>query len=151
MKDQVIAIAQTQIGNSETPKGSNWGIAVSQYLKSVGILRPAPWCMAFVYWCVDKAYREAKKINPLKKTAGVMDQKINSKLPIVSVPMPGDIFIMSFGSGKGHAGLVEKIIDQDTIQTIEGNSNDEGSREGYEVIRRIRKIKTINSFLRYES
>ena len=39
-----------------------------------------------------------------------------------------------------HVGIVIKAEDQ-IIHTIEGNTNDEGSREGYEVCKRIRGYK----------
>ena len=53
---------------------------------------------------------------------------------------------MDFGKGLGHTGFVERI-DGTSIHTIEGNTNDTGSREGYEVCRRIRKINTIKGFI----
>ncbi|EKT4520794.1 CHAP domain-containing protein, partial [Flavobacterium psychrophilum] len=51
------------------------------------------------------------------------------------------------GKGLGHTGIVEKVIEK-TIYTIEGNTNDDGSREGYKVCRRKRNIKTIKAFIR---
>ena len=58
--------------------------------------------------------------------------------------------IMDFGGGKGHAGFVSAVTGN-RIQTIEGNSNDEGSREGYEVCRHPggRDIKTIKGYLHF--
>jgi hypothetical protein len=65
------------------------------------------------------------------------------------LPLPGDIFIMDFGKGKGHTGFVESV-NGDIIHTIEGNSNDDGNREGYEVCRKPggRKISSIKGFIR---
>jgi hypothetical protein len=34
------------------------------------------------------------------------------------------------------------------VHTIEGNSNNDGSREGYEVVRHLRPISHIQGFLR---
>jgi CHAP domain len=123
---------------------SNWGEHVQKYLKSVGITFPASWCMAFVYWCC----KEANPNNILFKTGGVLKQlsKTDPKY-LHTTPMAGDIFIMDFGKGLGHTGFVENVVG-DSIQTIEGNSNDEGSREGYEVCRRTRKISSCKSFIR---
>ena len=56
--------------------------------------------------------------------------------------------IMDFGGGLGHTGIIEAIIDGQ-LHTIEGNTNDTGSREGYEVCRRIRDPKKIKGYLRY--
>lgn len=143
-----IQVAITQIGQEEVPRGSNWGTkdkpAVIHYLDSVGIDFPASWCMAFVYWCVNKAM----PVNPLIHTGGVLRQwnEINPKHKHAT-PLPGDIFIMDHGHGLGHTGFVESI-EGDVIHTIEGNTNDTGSREGYEVCRRIRKTNTCKGFIR---
>ena len=141
-----LQIAITQIEKEEIPKGSNWGEHVQKYLISVGITFPASWCMAFVYWCC----KQSNPNTPLIKTGGVLAQwnQIPAKYK-VKTPLPGDIFIMDFGGGKGHTGFVESVSG-DVIQTIEGNSNDEGSREGYEVCRKPggRKISSMKGFIR---
>lgn len=140
-----IEIAMSQLGVQEKPKGSNWGEPVQSYLKSVGITFPASWCMAFVYWCFKEAYG---KENKLFKTGGVLKQwqSVDAKYKF-KTPMPGDIFIQDHGKGLGHTGFVEKV-QGDQIFTIEGNTNDTGSREGYEVCRRFRKISSCIGFIR---
>lgn len=144
-----LSIARSQLGVMEEPKGSNSGPKVSQYLESVGINFPASWCMAFVYWCVDKAAKELKQPNPLHKTGGVLAQWNMRKDLRVTTPKKGDIFIMDFGKGLGHTGFVDSV-QGDRIQTIEGNSNDEGSREGYEVCRKPggRPLSAMKGYLR---
>ncbi len=139
-----IEIAITQIDKQEVPKGSNWGADVQGYLASVGINFPASWCMAFVYWCV----KNSGMVNPLIRTGGCMTQW--NKIPKQykqTVPLAGDIFIQDHGKGLGHTGIVEKV-QGDKIFTIEGNTNDTGSREGYEVCRRVREIKSCIGFIR---
>lgn len=143
----LVSAAISQIGVTEDPVGSNWGYSVKQYLLSVGINFPASWCMAFVYWCVRKASTANGKENPLTKTGSVMAQWAASKHLRVAEPIPGDVFIMSFGKGLGHTGIVERV-DQNFIYTIEGNTNDTGSREGIEVCRRQRTRKSILGYLR---
>ena len=139
--------AISQLGVEEIPRGSNAGAAVEKYLKSVGLGKGYSWCMAFVYWCTKEASTQLGILNPLSKTAGVLDM-FNKEVDLrVKTPQPGDIFIMDYGKGMGHAGVVEKVVGT-TLHTIEGNTNDEGSREGFEVCRRTRKIKTIRGFLR---
>jgi hypothetical protein len=147
LASKVIALASTQIGVTEEPKGSNAGPMVEVYLHSVGLGKGYAWCMAFVYWCVDHAAVQTGSSNPLKKTAGVIDQYNSRKALATSTPAPGDIFIMDFGKGVGHTGFVESVSGN-IIHTIEGNTNDDGSREGYEVCRRQRQITTIKSFIR---
>ena len=104
--------------------------------------------MAFVFWCVLEASIQTKTKNRLKKTGGVLAQwNARPELRVV-VPQPGDIFIMDYGKGLGHTGFVEKVLQNGKIQTIEGNTNDDGSREGYKVCRRVRSITTCKGFLR---
>ena len=140
--------AQSQIGVSEIPKGSNAGADVEKYLKSVGLGKGLAWCMAFVFWNVLEASTKLNTQNPLKITGGVIDQYNSRPLLRKKTPATGDIFIMDFGKGIGHTGFVEKVLPNGKIQTIEGNTNDDGSREGYEVCRRTRNISSIKSFLR---
>lgn len=153
-----IEIAIGELGKEETPRGSNWGPHVQKYLKSVGINFPASWCMAFVYWCVEEAKVRIPDgtgglRNPLVKTGGVLKQwndiekQFRQPKSKFSTPQPGDIFIMDYGKGFGHTGFVEKVVG-DRIHTIEGNTNDEGDREGYEVARRVRKISSCKGFIR---
>lgn len=139
-----IEVAISQIGVEEVPKGSNWGQEVKKYLNSVGIDFPASWCMSFVYWCVEQT-----GVNPLIKTGGVLRQwnEIDSARKF-KTPQAGDIFIMDFGHGLGHTGFVEEV-QGNLIKTIEGNATTlSGSREGYEVCRKVRDISKIKGFIR---
>lgn len=146
LSTKTIETAISQLGVVEIPKGSNAGPDVEKYLKSVGLGKGYSWCMGFVFWCTAQAALKTGIINPLKKTAGVIDQYNSRKNLVITVPVPGCVFIMDFGKGQGHTGFVEKI-EGDIIHTIEGNTNEDGSREGYEVARRTRKINTIKAFL----
>ena len=147
---RVLEIAASQVGVQEHPKGSNSGPEVDEYLKSVLLSAGNPWCMAFVYWCAREAYRECVMVIPLAQTGGVMIQWKKAQLRKVpnraSGVKPGDIFIMQFAHGTGHTGFVESI-GNGVIHTIEGNTNDDGSREGYEVARRVRPISSIFGFI----
>lgn len=142
-----ISTAITQLGVKEIPKGSNAGPEVEIYLRSVGLGKGYAWCMAFVFWVVNESAIKTAIKNPLKKTAGVLDQYNSRPLLAQKVPQAGDVFIMDFGKGTGHTGFVEKVVGTQ-VYTIEGNTNADGSREGYAVCRRKREIKTIKAFLR---
>ena len=160
----VLDVARSQIGVMEQPPGSNAGPQVEAYLKSVGLGKGYSWCAAFIYWCFNQARSQLGKPNPVVKTAGVLDhwsRAVNKGIPVVtsskakndpSIVKPGFIFIMDYGSGAGHTGLVEKIQDGRLV-TIEGNTNDGGSREGIGVFRRTgRKIFDVNKgFIDYSS
>jgi Putative peptidoglycan binding domain/CHAP domain len=148
----VLAFAATQVGVMEDPLGSNRGPQVDAYLRAVGC-DPADnlaWCAAFVYFCFDQAAGTLGRANPVVKTAGVLDHWTKAgqrKIPRVlqadaihdpSLVKPGFIFILSSGGGHGHTGLVVEVLPGKLI-TIEGNTNDGGSREGIGVFRRDRR------------
>jgi hypothetical protein len=151
--------ARKEIGIMEVPLGSNSGPDVSKYQDLVGIPHGLPWCMAFVYWNFNEASKKLQRKNPLVKTGGVLahwNQATCKKILAAdaaadpSLVKPGQIFIISTGAGTGHTGLVEKV-EGGMLTTIEGNTNDGGSREGIGVFRRTaRKINSINKgFLQY--
>lgn len=143
MINKVLEIAKSQIGVRELT-GNNDGPAVEKYLASVGLGKGYAWCMSFVYWCCKEAY--GKDNNPLVKTGGVLREWNETKLKKSTVPVVGSIFIMDFGKGTGHTGFVT-AINVDSISTIEGNTNDGGSREGIGVFARTRKISSIKGYI----
>lgn len=154
----VLDKARSQIGVMENPIGSNRGTEVDEYVRVTG-LSPSgrfPWCVCFVFFCFREASKELGRDNPMIQTAGVLDlwnragQK--NRVTVVkaknnpSLVKPGQIFIIDTGTpgGSGHAGLVEQVAGGKLV-TIEGNTNDGGSREGIGVFRRTqRKIVSIN-------
>lgn len=155
-----LSIAQSQTGQCEAPKGSNSGPMVNKYLLSAGLAPGYAWCQAFVYWCYASAAAQLAIRCPAIRTAGVQEcwnktpalQKI-TKADALNNPhliLPGHQFILLFGAGTGHTGIVESI-DGTTITTIEGNSNNDGSREGYEVVRHQRNLtdKALQGFIKY--
>lgn len=147
IKELALQTAITQIGKEEIPRGSNWGEPVKTYLKSVGINFPASWCMAFVYWCYQQVSLELGIPNPAVKSGGVLATWNKTPKQFKgSTPVIGSVFIMDFGHGLGHTGIVEKF-DDTYVYTIEGNTNDTGSREGYEVCRRKRKRSSIKGYI----
>lgn len=149
LREKALEIAITQLGVQEAAGHHNTGADVEKYLKAVGLGPGYSWCMAFVYWCYQQAADAMGLQNPLAKTGGVLDQWNKRKAVYGTVhPMPGDLFIMDFGNGEGHTGLVE-VADHKFIYPIEGNTNDDGSREGYEVCRRKRKVESIKGYLHF--
>jgi hypothetical protein len=155
-----LEIAISQIGQSEQPKGSNSGPMVDQYLKAVGLNPGYPWCQAFVNWCFEKAAEQMGKAEPVPNTGGVLKcwdmMSLNHRIlqrEAVSRPQlvkPGMQFVMNYGHGQGHTGIVERIEGL-VLHTIEGNTNEAGSREGCVVARKERRMddKLMLGFIRY--
>jgi hypothetical protein len=154
--------ARGQVGVLEVPPGSNRGPRVDEYLRAAG-LDPAggsyAWCAAFVYWCFGKGAAATGRANPLPKTAGALalwrragaagarQISASEAKATPSLVRPGQIFVLATGGGFGHVGLVESVA-AGVLTTIEGNTNDGGSREGVGVFRRAgpngRKVASIN-------
>lgn len=144
---RALEIAVSQNGVQEKT-GKNDGAAVEAFLASVGLPKGYAWCMAFVYWAFQQASHELNVKNPLIRTAGVLRQWNETKLSKVKTPKAGDIFIMDFGGGAGHTGLVVGLEGKTKIRTFEGNTNDAGSREGLKAMFRIRTISSCKGFIR---
>jgi hypothetical protein len=162
---KVLQVAGTQVGVEEVPRGSNRGPQVDKYIEAVG-LDPSgrfAWCVAFQFWCFQKAAHDLNVANPMIKTAGVLDHwnkagnqgiaritaaKARSNPALVK---PGHLFCINRGSGLGHTGFVEQVLGGKLI-TIEGNTNEGGSGEGIGVFRRsLRKIADIDiGFIDYK-
>jgi hypothetical protein len=149
---QALEVASSQKGVREKG-GPNRGPEVEAYLARVGLGGGRPWCQAFVYWCFDEAAKALGAANPVVKTAGVLDQWAKSPIDArvyaraafddPRLIRPGAIFIVDHGSGKGHTGLVTRVLAGE-IGTIEGNTNARGSREGDGVYEKTRTIGSIN-------
>jgi peptidoglycan hydrolase-like protein with peptidoglycan-binding domain len=152
LNHEALNFAISQIGIMEDPMYSNAGTDVERYLDSVNLGPGYAWCMAFVYYCYQQGAFLSSQSNPLVKTGGCLDQWNRTTLPKLSKaratsnPLeikPGSVFIMDFGGGLGHTGIVESVGDG-FITTIEGNTNTERSRNGVGVFRNTRKINSIN-------
>lgn len=152
----VLSLAGKEIGVMEIPVGSNSGPRVNQYLESVGDNGGLPWCAAFVYWCFQEAAAALKVPNPATRTAGALDvwdeaarrgiRRVAAAEAIDrhALVQPGMVFVIETSGGHGHVGLVEKV-DGVVLTTIEGNTNNGGSREGIGVFRRnARRVGNIN-------
>ena len=155
-----IDFAITQIGVMESPLGSNRGPEVDKFLRAVN-LDPAagsfPWCVAFTHFCYKMAAESDSVENPHTRTAGVLDHWAKAarnpsarrvlRSQAVTNPdlvRPGCLFIIDVGGGAGHSGMVLGTANG-RLSTIEGNTNDNGSRNGIGVFRReARKIVDIN-------
>jgi hypothetical protein len=141
---KVISFARSTIGIKEAT-GKNDGEEVEEILKSVGLEGTgAPWCAAYVVWVGDSAL--GRDHNPYPRSAWspdfVKDPSWNRGRG--RLPSEADAFGIYFQKLKrvGHTGLVEKI-DGDFAVTIEGNTNNGGSRDGDGVYRRRRLLSSI--------
>jgi hypothetical protein len=104
-----------------------------------------PWCAGFVSYVIGQACRDLNIARPVASTfscdlLAADGQKKHLFVPAGpdAKPQAGWIFLHSRVAGDwDHTGLVAGS-EETTFITIEGNTNDEGSREGYEVCSRAR-------------
>ena len=158
--NEAARIALAQVGVRE--QGRNRGPEVDTYVWAVG-LKPSgrhPWCMAFVYWVHLQAALALNAGTTCPRTAGAVKSwamagkagGLRFAPAHVAQGMvklcPGDQFVRVRRGAvdevadaragrirKGHTGLIY-AVDGTTIETIEGNTNVEGSREGDGVYRK---------------
>lgn len=150
-----VAAAEEARQVREVPPNSNRGRDVEAYLRRAGVGPGLAWCCAFVYWCFDEAAQALGRANPMFKTAGClahwngapsMGARRLTRSQAVADParvQPGMVFIMDFGGGAGHTGLVESVVGGH-ITTIEGNTDASKTREGGGVYRLTRKLADVN-------
>jgi len=148
-RNKVTLTYTSQIGVRELT-GNNDGKAVETYLHYCGLSKGEPWCAAFVCW----TYGQNNVPNP---RSGYCPDLFKSKYIIWSrsskknqLPANGDIFGLYFVDKKriAHTGFVDKWTTTQ-VYTVEGNTNQAGSREGDGVYRKIRLSRQIYAVARY--
>lgn len=115
------------------------------------------WCMGFVQTILDQAFSTLNQtftsIMPHTYSCdvvgeyGITNNKLIRNALLRQNPAyfeAGDIFlVVKHPHDWTHTGIVTSVSD-DWIHTIEGNTNDEGAREGFEVCLRMRNYTTRN-------
>lgn len=116
----------------EEPKGSNAGQAVEAFQKHTGNSKGEAWCCSFVMTVLDGMVE-----HPLTRTGSCANLGAGAKEHglLHGEPVKGAIFLLWFPSlGRfAHTGFLLGKNDDGSWNTIEGNSNPDGSREGYGV------------------
>jgi hypothetical protein len=142
---KALAIAASQIGVREQLLGSNRGAAGEAYLRSAGLPGGNPWCASFVYWCIRQAAKALGETTPYVQSGGcvVVEEWAKAHGILSTVPEPGDVFL-EYGVPLGethrradHTAFVTSVVGK-TFRTVEGNTNDNGGREGIGVFARTR-------------
>lgn len=160
LREEICRIAKGEIGVEEID-GTNCGKRVNEY-KAATNLPPNeswPWCAAFVCWVVREAIKAAKvqEKATFKRptTAGAwdferwslaQDNSTQTKKPAGMDIEAGDIVIFTFS----HIGIALTAPDKGGyIVTVEGNTDDAGSREGGGVFKKLRHVGKIRSRIRF--
>ena len=124
----VVAAAESQVGQTEQPPGSNDGPAIAVYRSAVQGAQPGePWCAYFASWAAAQAGTPLGDAGQgLGSVAEITDwaQRTGRYLPAGSTPQPGDLILF----GDEHVGVVESVNPDGSLTTIEGNSDSAVSR-----------------------
>lgn len=149
LSQKVQKVYTSQIGVRELT-GHNDGIMVEKYLCSVGLEKGYPWCAAFVKWCYLQAGVKTE-INGMALSVNDPEKWVYHKGKFIQEPRPGDAFTLYFNSlGRiGHTGFYDGRQNASIYKTVEGNTNNAGSREGDGVYRKYRSFKATYSINRW--
>lgn len=156
LKELIVAYAKQHLESAPREFKQNEGTWVRAYMDGYEG-KQWPWCMGFVQTIIDQATftigQSLKDYMPTTYSCDVVGNHGNKNDLLIrnadvrkdlSKVEAGDVFlVVKKPFDWTHTGLVTGIEDG-WIKTIEGNTNDEGSREGYEVCERKRDLKTKN-------
>jgi hypothetical protein len=142
VRDDIRRTYLSQVGIREAT-GRNDGAEIETYLHSVGGRVGQPWCAAFVYWCFRQNAVKAPR-SPYSPDFFRRNIIYTRGAPISKLPSSGDVFGIYF-PGKGriaHVGFIDKWGEK-WVETVEGNTNAAGSREGDGVYKKKRLSRQI--------
>ena len=161
INEYILETATSFLGQKE--KGNNAGFDNKEFqkrLEACGWERGQAWC---AYFC-ELVYTEAYERFALDNPTGLHTERLFQEIKMFfsggatdtyarfdrsnwstrqAVPVPGAMVVWRYGNGWiGHIAIVVSVDEKaNTITTIDGNSNNNGSREGNEVVRKVRKWK----------
>jgi hypothetical protein len=154
--DAIVKVAKTYLYIREKT-GNNDHPMIDKMFDYLGLPHGLSWCLAFVIWCAHIAvnpvpYPKLARCSLFLETVESQPWKYDvfdteDVAWGINKVYPGTIMIFSSSkvAGKknwnGHAAIVEKAVDRRTWNTIEGNTNGAGSREGNGVYRKVRTAK----------
>lgn len=151
LRGSIVSYAFEYLGQEEIKGNMGFKDPVfNDKMNSVGMVDGYAWCCLFTELCWVEAYKEFNpEVLPLlakEFTAGTVRtfRHFKSLGWTSKTPEAGDIVIwQSYKSGRaktsGHAAIVIEVNDN-SLKTIEGNTNDKGGREGYIVAEKNRTI-----------
>jgi hypothetical protein len=126
----MVQIAQSQVGQAEQPPGSNDSPQIAMYrTATAGAAAGEPWCAYFVSWAARQA---GTPLGAQGQGFGYVGDiwswaqqtgRATANGPGVR-PAPGDLIVF----GDHHVGIVESVLPDGSIQTIEGNYSNKVSR-----------------------
>jgi hypothetical protein len=138
----IIDWAESYLGVKE--EGNNKGVDIERFQRIVdGVANMEAWCMCFCQAAASDVSISLGVDSPLYKSEGCVEVWNNTNKKY-QTPMPSKGSIMihkEYTSWRGHAGIVSDPKSYEFFDTIEGNTNDGGEREGDGVYRKKRSMR----------
>jgi hypothetical protein len=139
----------SQVGVREAT-GCNDGPAVECYLRNAGLGKGYAWCAAFVKWCFGQCGIRPP-ITAWAPSAHNAQNIVMMAGRYRKEPVAGDVFTIWNVKMKriGHTGFFHRRVNEAFYETVEGNTNGGGSREGDGVYKRKRSVNSTYSITRW--
>lgn len=142
-------VARQYIGQTEKPGNMGFNdVVFEKKMEEVGFVKGHAWCAYFAELVFKEAFPE--KFDELDKlfsgsTIQTFRNFRDAAYPIGYVPVVNHLVIWQrYLDGQpqptGHAGVVSEVKSTWEFKSIEGNTNDQGGREGYIVAEHERKV-----------
>jgi len=160
LSEAIVIVAKKEIGVEEID-GTNCGPRVNEYKAATHLPadEPWPWCAAFVCWCVREAavmsgigfterFRRPTTASAWAFEAWSLAQDSSTwtKKPTQGDIQAGDIVVFTFS----HIGIAISAPNASgDFDTVEGNTDHAGSREGGSVWQKRRRVSQVRSRIRF--
>lgn len=137
-RDALLEVARRNLGQTETPPGSNR----NPYAKVAGHLDGQPWCATFLVAC---ARRAGVKLESESAYTPHMADGFRRAGRYGSRPAVGAVAFLRWPSlGRiAHVGVVEAVHADGSVTLIEGNTDARGGRTGGRVMRQRRRANLV--------
>lgn len=144
-REAFLEAARGEIGKGEVG-GNNRGPDVEKYQGVFGYPNPdQPWCLYFIQWCLLSTGSSAlARTGSCARVWDLSPEKLR-----LSSPRAGAIAILRSVSGSGgHAMIIEEILPDGNVCTIEGNTSGGAGveREGDVVARKTHDMTKLKGF-----
>lgn len=148
LSEKIAQVAASYVGQQEIPGNKGFKNTVFQKkMQDCGWQIGQSWCAFFSELVWKEAFGKPHHatLDRLFSPSAVSTYsnfKGSTSFKCGTTPKVGALVVWRLGNGwQGHIGIVESVVDKDTFQTIEGNTNSAGGREGIEVARKVRNLK----------
>ena len=118
---------EAEVGQAEQPPGSNESPRIAEYRTATAGSGVGPWCAYFTSWAAREA---GVPLGDQGQGYGRVDdvwawaERSGKAIPAAgATPQPGDLIVWD-----EHIGIVETVLPDGRVQTIEGNSSDAVTR-----------------------